>query len=202
MTDPALATAVSTAGWGSTCALSAGVANCHAAAAAAAAAAASRQKPGLGHEHDNRSWLKDRESCSWVAARPSRAIRAGNARLRVGFMLQARPTFESVGAWKYWLSVENCSTRRRSSAMRPSAVPMARQSSQRGSPQGWRVYSQYCTAPARRPSAMSQRSALSSPSAIWLPRSTARLKASSKGWVSSGLRVGGHDGKGRMSKLR
>ena len=43
---------------------------------------------------------------------------------------------------------------------------------------------------------MSQRSALSSPSAIWLPRSTARLKASSKGSVSSVLRVGGHDGRG------
>ena len=51
---------------------------------------------------------------------------------------QARPAFASVGVWKYWLSSENCSISRRSSAMRPSAVLIGRHSSQRGSPQGCR----------------------------------------------------------------
>jgi len=60
------------------------------------------------------------------------AIRRTSAQLSAGLVLvtalsRARPglrrvqRFESVGAWKYWLSVENCSTSRRSSAMRASA---------------------------------------------------------------------------------
>ena len=36
---------------------------------------------------------------------------------------QARPTLESVGEWKYWLSSENSSISRRNSARRASAVP-------------------------------------------------------------------------------
>ena len=80
--------------------------------------------------------------CWRQGAGMSRAINRACAQLGEGAapaLPQARPTFESVGAWKYWLSSENCSTSRRSSAMRASAVPIARQSSQRGSPQGWRV---------------------------------------------------------------
>src|SRR5512139_1910878 len=45
-------------------------------------------------------------------------------------------------------------------------------------------------APASRPSAMSQRSAFSSPSAIWLPRSTALPNASSNGWAVSLILAG------------
>src|SRR5688572_27305448 len=71
--------------------------------------------------------------------------------------------------------------RRRSSSMRPSAVLIGTHSSHSGSAHGWREYSQYCTAPASRPSAMSQMSALSSVSAILLPRSTALPKASLNG---------------------
>src|SRR5690242_615234 len=65
--------------------------------------------------------------------------------------------------------------------MRPSAVLIGTHSSHSGSAHGWREYSQYCTAPASRPSAMSQMSALSSVSAILLPRSTALPKASLNG---------------------
>ncbi len=52
--------------------------------------------------------------------------------------LQARPALASVGVWKYSLSEASWSTRRFSSAMRPSAVLMGMQSWQRGSPHGWR----------------------------------------------------------------
>src|SRR5215216_6049915 len=80
----------------------------------------------------------------------------------------ARPVLESVGVWKYSLSEASCSMRRLSSDMRPSAVLMGMQSWQRVSPQGWREYSQYWMAPASMPSAMSQRSASLSLSAILL----------------------------------
>jgi hypothetical protein len=60
---------------------------------------------------------------------------AENSASRRGY---ARPTFASVGVWKYWLSSENWSMSRFSSAMRPSAVLMGRHSSQLGSPQGCR----------------------------------------------------------------
>ena len=49
---------------------------------------------------------------------------------------QARPALASVGVWKYSLSAASWSTRRFSSAMRPSAVLIGMQSWQRGSPQG------------------------------------------------------------------
>src|SRR5665213_3943085 len=77
--------------------------------------------------------------------------------------------------------------RRLSSASRASAVLIGAQSSQRGSPQGWREYSQYWTAPASRPSAMSQRSASLSLPARRLPRSTALAKAESKVSVASSI---------------
>src|SRR5436190_7581114 len=69
--------------------------------------------------------------------------------------------------------------RRFNSDMRPSAVLMGMQSWQRVSPQGWREYNQYWIAPASMPSAMSQRSASLSLSAILLARSTVLEKAAS-----------------------
>src|SRR5688572_7543198 len=98
----------------------------------------------------------------------------------VPILFYALPAFESVGVWKYSLSEASCSISRLSSDMRPSAVLMGIQSWQRVSPQGWREYSQYWMAPARRPSAMSQRSASLSLSAILLARSTVLEKAASK----------------------
>src|SRR6516165_9527174 len=71
--------------------------------------------------------------------------------------------------------------------MRASAVLMGMQSSQRGSPQGWREYSQYWMAPASSPSAMSQRSASLSLPASRLPRSTALAKAESKVSAASSM---------------
>ncbi len=47
---------------------------------------------------------------------------------RRGAMSQARPAFESVGAWKYSDSSASSWIRRRSSAMRPAAVLIGRQS--------------------------------------------------------------------------
>src|SRR5690348_10113660 len=91
----------------------------------------------------------------------------------------ARPALASVGVWKYSLSEASWSISRLSSAIRPSAVLIGMQSWQRGSPQGWREYSQYCRAPASSPSAISQRSASLSLSASRLPRSTALVKAES-----------------------
>ena len=44
------------------------------------------------------------------------------------FDIQARPALASVGVWKYSLSEASCSTRRFSSAMRPSAVLIGMQS--------------------------------------------------------------------------
>src|SRR5688572_23336948 len=78
--------------------------------------------------------------------------------------------------------------------MRPSAVLMGMQSWQRVSPQGWREYSQYWMAPASSPSAMSQRSASLSLSAILLARSTVLEKAASK--VSAIGSMGGSIGIG------
>src|SRR5579863_4209281 len=100
---------------------------------------------------------------------------------------QARPAFASVGVWKYSLSEASCSISRLSSAMRPCAVLIGRQSWQRGSPHGCREYSQYCRAPASNPSAMSQRSASLSLSAMRLPRSTALENAASNVSASDSL---------------
>ena len=64
---------------------------------------------------------------------------------------QARPALASVGVWKYSLSEASCSIRRFSSAMRPCAVLMGMQSWQRGSPHGWREYSQYWMRTGQQP---------------------------------------------------